>query len=88
MTDRWARRPNEDPIDFPVSWNFHRFYEVENNRPDPGPAYPINKPEIIINEMVKPVSSADYHKLQIYVMELQNRLNTHIDRSKRKKGEY
>jgi hypothetical protein len=83
MINRWAKRPNEDPIDFPVSWDFHRFYEVENNRPDPGPAYPDQRYEPkTIDTKPQPVV-LEIHKLQVLVVELQNRLNQHIDRSKK-----
>lgn len=67
-------------IDFPVSWSWHRYYETEQGRPDPGPNKPI--PEPIKETRIEP----EWTKTQWYYVEnlraiiihLQTKLSEHL----------
>ena len=39
-------RNQEDLIDFPVSWDWHRFYQINEGNGDPGDNLPISLPDV------------------------------------------
>lgn len=77
----------EDPIDFPVAWMWHRHYSQYFGDGDPGPNEPAQGVSLGPQTPQPADPPGDLHRLQVYVTDLQNRLNQHIDRSKKKRGE-
>ncbi len=85
----------EDPIDFPVAWDWHRHYSKEFGEFDPGSNEPAfgegdkGDREYPARGILEEINlESKYTQLRGMVLYLQNKMNQHTDKSKARKKRF